>query len=65
MDFHALTFARSRAKAQGTGFQQPQIDLANVNAKKDHVWLLLLYKFNYNATKITKMFGHYFSASVP
>ena len=32
----------------------------HVNAMKKHVLSLLLHKFNHNATKLTKMFGHLF-----
>ena len=42
MVFHALTFARS--EAEGHGFQHLPRDLANVNALKNHVRLLLLHK---------------------
>ena len=37
----------------------------HVNAMKKHVLSLLLHKFNHNATKLTKMFGHLFFASLP
>ena len=49
-----------KTEAEGRGFQQLPRDLANVNALENNVWSLLLYKFNLNAKKITKMAGHYF-----
>ena len=47
MVFHALTFARwevLKTEAEGRGFQHLPRDLANVNALKNHVRLLLLHK---------------------
>ena len=51
-----------KSEAQGLIFQKHQPGLAYVNALKSHVWLLLLRtcKFNHNASKIKKIFGHYF-----
>ena len=47
-------------RVQRTRFSTDPKDLANVNAFKNHVWSLLLHKFNHNATKITKMFEHFY-----
>ena len=48
-----------KTEAKGRGFQHLPRDLANVNALKEHVRLLLLYK-NENICYSSHYFLHYF-----
>ena len=48
-----------KTEGEARGFQHPPRDIANVNEWQNHVWSLLLHKFNENTAKNEKMFSHF------
>ena len=48
-----------KTDGEALGFQHFPRDLANVSEWQNHVWSLLLHKFNDNTSKIEKMFAHF------